>query len=368
MEQGIFQIIVTLLGGLAVFIYGMNLMSDGLQKAAGDKMKRFLSMLTSNPVFGVISGALVTAVLQSSSATTVMVIGFTSAGLMKLPQAISVILGANIGTTITAQLVAFKIGDYAWIFVFIGFVMYFFITKKEILTDIGQILFGFGLLFVGINIMGDVMKPLAHAKVFIDMIVQVQDIPVLGVVVGIVSTAAIQSSSAVIAVLQNLASTPAADGIHPLIDIDGALPILFGSNIGTTITAILASIGASVAAKRTAIAHIIFNVFGTLIFIWFIPQISYIIGKMSPGDTTVDNISRQIANAHMLFNVINTLIFLPLIWLLVKAVIKIVPGEEQERDLSEPVFLDEKVINHPYNLWQELPGLTCRATSASKSA
>ena len=134
MEQGIFQIIVTLLGGLAVFIYGMNLMSDGLQKAAGDKMKRFLSMLTSNPVFGVISGALVTAVLQSSSATTVMVIGFTSAGLMKLPQAISVILGANIGTTITAQLVAFKIGDYAWIFVFIGFVMYFFITKKEITT------------------------------------------------------------------------------------------------------------------------------------------------------------------------------------------------------------------------------------------
>ena len=144
-----------------------------------------------------------------------------------------------------------------------------------------------------------------------------------------------------------MASTPAADGIHPLIDIDGALPILFGSNIGTTITAILASIGASVAAKRTAIAHIIFNVFGTLIFIWFIPQISYIIGKMSPGDTTVDNISRQIANAHMLFNVINTLIFLPLIWLLVKAVIKIVPGEEQERDLSEPVFLDEKVINQP---------------------
>ena len=164
MEISIFTTVATLLGGLAVFIFGMNLMSEGLQKSAGDKMRNILAMLTANPVFGVLAGALTTAVLQSSSATTVMVIGFVSAGLMKLPQAISVILGANIGTTITAQLIAFNIGDYAWIFVFVGFIMMFFLKHKEKIRDIGEIAFGFGLLFVGINTMGDVMKPLANAQ------------------------------------------------------------------------------------------------------------------------------------------------------------------------------------------------------------
>ena len=175
------QMIMTLVGGLALFIFGMNFMSDGLQKAAGDKMRSILALLTKNPVLGVVAGALVTAVLQSSSATTVMVIGFVSAGLMKLPQAISIILGANIGTTITAQLIAFNIGDYAWAFVAVGFILYFFMKKKEFISYIGQTTFGFGVLFVGINIMGDTMDPLASSQVFVDLMMQVQDIPVLGV-------------------------------------------------------------------------------------------------------------------------------------------------------------------------------------------
>lgn len=365
MNQEVFQMIATLLGGLAVFIYGMNLMSDGLQKAAGDKMRNILAMLTANPVLGVIAGALVTAVLQSSSATTVMVIGFVSAGLMKLPQAISVILGANIGTTITAQLIAFNIGDYAWIFVFVGFVMYFFFKKKEIAVKIGQIMFGFGLLFVGINTMGDTMKPLANSPVFTDLMMQVSDIPVLGVVVGTIMTVVVQSSSATIAVLQNLASTAGPDGIHSILGLQGALPILFGDNIGTTITALLAAIGGSINAKRTAVAHTIFNVTGTLLFIWWIPQIADFIAWISPKGPEIEVISRQIANSHLMFNLTNTIIFIPLIWLLVKIVTKIIPGEDKLRIGDEPIFLDEHVLEQPvFAIHLAIQELTRNATLA----
>lgn len=365
MNQEVFQMIATLLGGLAVFIYGMNLMSDGLQKAAGDKMRNILAMLTANPVLGVIAGALVTAVLQSSSATTVMVIGFVSAGLMKLPQAISVILGANIGTTITAQLIAFNIGDYAWIFVFVGFVMYFFFKKKEMAVKIGQIMFGFGLLFVGINTMGDTMKPLAQSPVFTDLMMQVADVPVLGVLVGTLMTVVVQSSSATIAVLQNLASTAGVDGIHSILGLQGALPILFGDNIGTTITALLASIGGTINAKRTAVAHTIFNITGTLIFIWWIPQIADFITWISPKGPEIEVISRQIANSHLMFNLTNTLIFLPFIWLLVKIVMKIIPGEDKERLGDEPIFLDDHVIEQPvFAIHLAIQELTRNATLA----
>lgn len=365
MNQEVFQMIATLLGGLAVFIYGMNLMSDGLQKAAGDKMRNILAMLTANPVLGVIAGALVTAVLQSSSATTVMVIGFVSAGLMKLPQAISVILGANIGTTITAQLIAFNIGDYAWIFVFVGFVMYFFFKKKEMAVKIGQIMFGFGLLFVGINTMGDTMKPLAQSPVFTDLMMQVADVPVLGVLVGTLMTVVVQSSSATIAVLQNLASTAGVDGIHSILGLQGALPILFGDNIGTTITALLASIGGTINAKRTAVAHTIFNITGTLIFIWWIPQIADFITWISPKGPEIEVISRQIANSHLMFNLTNTLIFLPFIWLLVKIVMKIIPGEDKEKLGDEPIFLDDHVIEQPvFAIHLAIQELTRNATLA----
>ncbi len=342
------QIIITLFGGLALFIFGMNFMSDGLQKCAGEKMKSILAMLTKNPILGIIAGALVTAVLQSSSATTVMVIGFVSAGLMKLPQAISIILGANIGTTITAQLIAFKIGDYAWAFVAVGFILYFFLKKKETIMYIGQTIFGFGVLFVGINIMGATMKPLAGSPVFIELMLQVQDIPVLGVLVGTVMTVVVQSSSATIAVLQNLAATAGPDGVSSIIGLQGALPILFGDNIGTTITAVLASIGASVAAKRTAAAHVIFNLTGTLIFIWFIPAYANFIEMISPQGPEIEVISRQIANAHLGFNLLNTIIFIPLIGILVKVVTKIVPGKDIERLPSEPVYLDYNVLEQPF--------------------
>lgn len=347
MENETIQILITLFGGLAVFIYGMNLMSDGLQKCAGERMRNILAWLTRNPVLGVLAGALVTAVLQSSSATTVMVIGFVSAGLMKLPQAISIIFGANIGTTMTAQLIAFSIGDYAWLFVAIGFIFFFFF-KKEILKYLGQTCFAFGLLFVGINIMGDTMKPLAGSEVFVNLMVQVQDIPALGVLLGTLMTVVVQSSSATIAVLQNLASTAGPDGITSIIGLEGALPILFGDNIGTTITALLASIGGSIAAKRTAAAHVIFNLTGTLIFIWFIPYYADFIQMISPNGPELEVISRQIANAHTCFNLTNTIIFIPLIPVLVKVVTKIVPGKELDRLPSEPLYLDDNVLEQPF--------------------
>ncbi|MBP3384275.1 MAG: Na/Pi cotransporter family protein [Firmicutes bacterium] len=348
MNVDVFQILITLFGGLALFIYGMNLMSDGLQKTAGEKMEKVLGILTRNPIMGVLAGALCTAVLQSSSATTVMVLGFVSAGLMGLPQAISVIFGANIGTTITAQLIAFKIGDYAWLFLFIGFVMFFFLKKKEKIMDLGQTIMGFGMLFVGINIMGDTMKPLAEAPVFVDLMMQVQDIPVLGVVLGAVMTVVVQSSSATIAVLQNLASTAGPDGVTSILGLAGALPILFGDNIGTTITAVMASIGGSIASKRTAAAHVIFNLTGTLVFIWFIPWYAQFIEMISPAGPEIEVISRQIANAHMCFNIANTIIWLPLIGILVKVVTKLIPGKDLDRLPSEPVFLDNNVLDRPF--------------------
>ncbi len=341
-----FENVIALLGSLAVFIYGMNLMSDGLQKAAGDKMKNVLALLTKNPLLGVLAGALTTAVLQSSSATTVMVIGFVSAGLMTLPQAISIILGANIGTTITAQMIAFKVGDYVWLFILVGFAMYFF-TKKEKIVNIGQTIFAFGLLFMGINNMGHIMKPLASLPEVSEMFVAVQDSSILGVVIGTVLTLVIQSSSATIAVLQNVASQAGPDGVTSVIGLTGALPILFGTNIGTTITAVLASIGASINAKRTAAAHIIFNVTGTIIFMFIIPIFSKFIIMMSPMGNEVDIVSRQIANGHMMFNIINTILFLPFIWLLVKVVMKIIPGKDEDVLPTEPMYLDEKIIEQP---------------------
>ena len=340
------QMIVTLLGGLAIFIYGMNLMSEGLQKTAGDRMRNILAILTRNPVVGVLAGAMVTAVLQSSSATTVMVIGFVSAGLMKLPQAISVILGANIGTTVTAQLIAFKVGDYAWIFVVTGFVLFFFI-KIEKVQNIGETIFAFGLLFVGINTMSETMRPLAQTEAFSQLMLSVSDSPILGVVVGTLMTAVVQSSSAIIAVLQNLASTPGPDGIHSIIGIGGAIPILFGTNIGTTVTAILASIGASVNAKRTALAHIIFNFSGTVLFLFFIPIYTKIVVLISPKGDELDIIARQIANGHLVFNIICTVLWLPFIWLLVKMVTKIVSKEDPLKPALEPIYLDYKVIETP---------------------
>lgn len=341
------EIIFGLLGGLAVFIFGMNMMSDCLQKAAGERMKSILALLTKNPILGVLAGALTTAVLQSSSATTVMAIGFVSAGLMSLPQAISIILGANIGTTMTAQIIAFKLSDYIYVIIFVGFLISF-VMKSEKAKNIGQTLFAFGLLFLGIETMGSVMKPLASSPVFTDMIAKVGDIPVLGVAVGTLMTLVVQSSSATIAVLQNFASQPGPDGVSSMLGLAGAIPILLGDNIGTTITALLASIGQPKDAKRTAVAHCIFNISGCLLFIWFVKPYAALIQYISPKGPEIEVISRQIANAHTVFNITMTVIWIPLIWLMVKIVMKIVPnGKKAVYSNSEPMYLDSLLIGQP---------------------
>jgi len=341
------QIVFGLLGGLAVFIYGMNLMSESLQKAAGEKMKTILALLTKNRIMGVIAGALVTAVLQSSSATTVMAIGFVSAGLMNLPQAISIIFGANIGTTMTAQIIAFKITDYIYAFIFVGFILTF-VCKSERVKSIGQTIFAFGLLFLGIETMGDVMKPLASSPVFTDLIGKVSGVPVLGLLLGTVMTLVVQSSSATIAVLQNFAGQAGPDGVTSILGLAGAIPILLGDNIGTTITALLASLGQSRDAKRTAVAHTIFNLSGSLVFIWFVKPYASLIQAISPKGPEVEVISRQIANAHTLFNLTMTVVWVCLLGVMVKIVMYLIPdAKDEEVNPLQPAFLDKKVIGQP---------------------
>ncbi len=338
-----------LFGGLAVFLYGMNQMSESLQKAAGEKMRSILGFLTKNPLMGALAGALVTAVLQSSSATTVMVIGFVSAGLMGLPQAISVIFGANIGTTMTAQLIAFDISDYIYPILFVSFLVQF-LAKNEKVKNIGMVFFSFGLLFEGIEIMSSVMKPLASSPIFTELMGKVQSIPILGILLGLCMTLVVQSSSATIAVLQSFASQAGPDGVTSVIGLTGAIPILLGDNIGTTITALLASVGQSKDAKRTAVAHTCFNASGSLVFACLIPWFAKFVQFISPKGPEVEVISRQIANAHTTFNIVCTLVWLPLIGVMVKIVMMIVPeraGERESREERQPKFLDLHMTSQP---------------------
>lgn len=355
------KIFFGLIGGLALFLYGMNSMSDALQKTAGERMKKILSFLTKNPIMGALAGALVTAVLQSSSATTVMAIGFVSAGLMSLPQAISVIFGANIGTTMTAQLLAFKLSDYIYPIIFLGFLLNF-VGKSEKLKNIGMVIFSFGLLFEGIEIMGHVMKPLAGSSFFVDLMAQVSSTPILGVLLGAGMTLVVQSSSATIAVLQNFATQAGADGASSVIGLTGAIPILLGDNIGTTITAILASIGQTKNAQRTAIAHSIFNISGSVVCLCIIPWFAQFVQYISPTGREIDIISRQIANAHTTFNVVCTLFWLPFIPVMVKIVKAIIRGEDKNlKPAYETKFLDNKMLDKPvaamYLISQEMERL-----------
>ena len=341
------QIVFGLLGGLAIFIYGMDLMSECLQKAAGERMKTVLGLLTRSPVMGVLAGALVTAVLQSSSATTVMAIGFVSAGLMALPQAISIILGANIGTTMTAQLLAFKISDYIYVIISAGFLVSF-VSRREKVKAVGQTVFAFGLLFEGIEIMGGVMKPLAASPVFVGLLGRVADVPVLGVLLGTVMTLVVQSSSATIAVLQNFASQAGPDGVSSVIGLAGAIPVLLGDNIGTTVTALLASIGQSRDAKRTALAHCVFNISGCLLFIWFVRPYAWLVQQLSPKGPETEVIARQIANAHTLFNVTMTVLWVPFLWVLVRLVTRLIPdGPAAVQNALQPQFLDRNLLGQP---------------------
>ncbi|MGE5605180.1 MAG: Na/Pi cotransporter family protein, partial [Bacteroidota bacterium] len=346
------EIIFGVAGGLALFIFGMTLMGEGLKKAAGERLRVILETITKNPITGVIVGTLVTAIIQSSSATTVMVVGFVNARLMTLPQAIGVIMGANIGTTMTAQLIAFNLGDYAYLIAALGFILFFFVKYKN-WQYIGQVIFGFGILFIGLNTMSDMLKPLANHPVFIDWIVNLGKQPVLGVLVGMLMTIVVQSSSATIGVLQTIASQPVNvnNVIQPLIPLTSAVPILLGDNIGTTITALLAAIGANKAAKRAAVAHSLFNIFGCIIFMLFLPLFIKLILFVSPqidpaqGVTAVDIIKRQIANAHTSFNTINTIIWIPLVGLLAMIVTKLVPGEDAYIEKGVK-FLNPRLTNN----------------------
>lgn len=319
----IMKVVLGLAGGLAIFLYGMSTMSGSLQEAAGERMRSILAAVTKNPVMGVLAGAFATAVLQSSSATTVMVIGFVSARLMGLRQAIPIVMGANIGTTITAQIIAFKLSDYILLFVAVGFLV-MTLARGERMKLSGRAIFGFGLLFVGIETMGSVMKPLAESPVFTEMIAQVAGVPVLGVLVGTVMTLVVQSSSATIAVLQNFAAQPGADGASVL-GLEGAIPILLGDNLETTVTALLASIGQTRDAKRVALAHCIFNLSGCLLFVGLTGPFAAVVAAIPPAGEGVEIIARQIANAHTCFNVVMTLIWLPLVSLMMKLVMLILP-------------------------------------------
>lgn len=345
MEINVVEIVFMLLGGLALFIYGMNLMGESLQKAAGERMRKILEALTKNPLIGILVGLVTTALVQSSSATTVMVIGFVSARLMTLPQAISVIMGANIGTTLTAQIIAFKVGKYAYLVAAIGFTMSF-AFKKKIFKYLGQAIFAFGLLFIGLNIMGDVMSPLAKSQIFADTLLKLSDHNILGILVGILSTVVVQSSSAVIAVIQNLSSQASPDGVSSVLGLGTAIPLLLGSNIGTTITALLASIGGRINAKRTAVAHLVFNGSGTILMLFFIPAFKKLVEIVSPKGEEVVIISRQIANAHTMFNVLNTILWFPFIWLLAKIVMTLVKGEDDGVE-HRVRYLDYRMIKNP---------------------
>lgn len=337
------KMLFSLFGGLAIFIYSMNLMGDGLQKAAGEKMRRILEVLTSNPFMGILVGTLVTMIIQSSSATTVMVVGFVSANLMTLPQAIGVIMGANIGTTVTAQIVAFNIGDYAYLVTAVGFILFFFFNKK-IIKYFGQTIFSFGLLFVGLNVMSNAMKPLAQSELFTDILYRVSNNPILGLIVGTLVTLIVQSSSATTAVLLNLAREVGPEG-QALISLQGTLPILFGCNIGTTITAILASIGARVNAKRAAMAHTIFNVAGSIFFMLVLPYFAKFVAFISPKGPEIEVVGRQIANAHTTFNLINTILWIPFVAVLAKLVTFFIRGEEDTVE-NKVLYLDYKILNN----------------------
>ena len=311
--------IISLLGGLGLFLYGMHLMANGLELAAGDRLRRWLELLTKNRFAGLAVGTGVTAIIQSSSATTVMVIGFVNAGMMSLSQAISVGMGANIGTTITGQLIAFKLTDIAPLALFIGILMMLFFKKGNV-QRIGQIIGGFGILFVGMNLMSESMTPLKDWEPFVNMLSNFQN-PALGILAGLVFTAIIQSSSATLGILQAMA-------MQGILGLDSAVYVILGMNIGTCVTALIASLGSNKTAKRTAVAHIAFNVIGTIVFsiLLAILPITDWVKMLSPGDPV-----RQLANFHTIFNVVTTLL---LIWwpgLLIKISNLVIRGQDPER-------------------------------------
>src|SRR5699024_10312708 len=318
MELNWQEMLFQFLGGLGIFLFSIKYMGDGLQRAAGDRLRDILDRFTTNPFMGVLVGIVVTILIQSSSGTTVITVGLVSAGFMTLRQAIGVIMGANIGTTVTAFIIGFDVGAYALPIMGLGaFLIFFF--KKNKYKNFGDVIFGFGGLFLGLELMSGGMKPLRELQSFSDLTVSMSDQPILGVIVGTVFTLIVQSSSATIGILQGLYA-------ENLVDLKAALPILFGDNIGTTITAVIASIGASVAARRAAATHVLFNIVGSVIFlILLVPFTAYV--EWISSVLALEN-KMQIAFAHGSFNIANTIIQFPLIGAWAFLVTKMIPGED----------------------------------------
>lgn len=344
------QVLFYALGGLGIFLFGIKYMSEGLQNTAGNRLRMFLEKGTKTPLRGVITGTLVTALIQSSSGTTVLTVGLVNAGLLSLRQAIGVIMGANIGTTMTAYLIGFKLEKYALPIIAVGVLMLFFIKNKKI-ANLGQIFFGFGMLFYGMEIMGKGLKPLKDWDVFINLMSNVEHNALLGVAIGTVFTVIVQSSSATIGVLQELAEQGA-------VTYQQAAPILFGDNIGTTITALLAAIGTTVAAKRAALTHTLFNIIGTAIFLplfifGIFPEVIrmatnhlFVLLPGFEGTWETLNIKMKIAQTHGMFNITNTLIHLPFVSYLAWAVTRLVPGQDAQFAM-EPRFLEPRLLSNP---------------------
>ncbi len=351
MSVGISQILFSFVGGLGLFLFGLRFMSDGLQAVAGDRMRTILEKGTSSPIRGVFTGLLVTGLIQSSSATTVLTVGLVNAQMLTLRQAIGVIMGANIGTTVTAYLIGFNLQDYALPILGLGALIYLFAKVKRT-QMIGQTLFGFGVLFFGLNLMGTGMAPLKDVAFFTSLMTSIENNALIGVAIGALMTMIIQSSSATIGVLQQLAYQGA-------ITYQQAVPILFGDNIGTTITALLASIGTSLAARRTALTHTLFNVIGTLIFLplflmgYFEKLVAlftnylfvFLPGFVGTWETL--NIKLQIAQTHAVFNISNTMIQLPFVAVLACIVTQLIPGREEDLDPYRPKFIDRRFLSNP---------------------
>jgi phosphate:Na+ symporter len=330
-------LIIGMLGGLAFFLYGMRKMSDGMKKAAGNKMRDILSALTRNRIAALLLGAFVTMVIQSSSATTVMLVSFVQAGLMNFTQTLGVILGADIGTTFTAQLIAFNMSDYALLMIAVGFGMQI-VCKADDLRNIGEIILGFGILFYGMKLMSDVMKPLREYDVFINGMKELEN-PLLGLLAGTVFTALVQSSSATTGVVIVLAH-------QGLITLESGIPLILGANIGTCVTAGLASISASRDARRVALAHVLFKIAGVMLFIFWIPGFAEIIRGF--GVRTGSDIARQVANAHTIFNVSLALIFVPFTVGFSRIIMRLLPDKEEDESIKPSVmYLDESTVSSP---------------------
>lgn len=350
MEINYKEMIFYAAGGLAFFLFGIKYLSDGLQGVAGKRLRHLLEKGTKTPARGVISGLLVTALIQSSSATTVLTVGLVNSGLMNLRQAIGIIMGANIGTTVTAYLIGFKLEEYALPIAAVGMLMLFFFKNKRINT-IGQIFFGLGMLFFGMKTMGSGLKPLKDLPVFINAMTSIESNSLLGVLVGTIFTGVVQSSSATIGILQELTYQGA-------VTYSQAVPILFGDNIGTTVTALLAAIGTSIAARRAALTHCLFNVIGTLIFLplfvfGIFPEMVrlftdyvYILIPGFEGTWATLNVKMQLAQTHGVFNISNTLIQLPFVSILASLVTKLVPGEDITVAM-EPKYLEPRLLANP---------------------